>query len=465
MRNRRSSLALIILFFLPLACNLPFVAKTPFAFNTPVGGVPAFEAAASQTAQATPSPTATPRIWPSPYFGSPGPTQVTPVPTPFPVLSNQESVNFLLLGSDKRPNSSYRTDVIMIVSFQPAHQVVTLISVPRDLWVYVPGWQMQRINAAYQHGDLGHYPGDGPEQIKDTILFNLGIEIHHVALVDFNGFKEIIDTLGGISVPLNCSFTDWHIIDPDKDDQDEDNWELYTIGPGVVQMDGDLALWYARSRLRSSDYDRGRRQQEVMRSIYSKALQLNMLARIPELYREIGSTVDTDMGLEDVLSLITLAPNLHSARIRSYYINKDLITSWRTPQGGSVLLPNGPAIQGMLRKALGPPDDLENKKLNTFIEVWNGTNNANWDTLAIERLNYAGYEAQSAAADRNNYQQTLLYDFTTQQDQSQAIALLSVLGLSTSNLVSQPESASSISYRLIVGRDYNPCFNPAAISR
>jgi len=174
--------------------------------------------------------------------------------------NGQETVNFLLIGSDKRSGTSFRTDTMVIAILRPNEGQVSLISIPRDLWVSIPDWQNQRINTAYQHGVLSGYPGGGPGLLKDTILYNLGIRIDHAAMVDFSGFSQVVDTLGGVDVPVSCAYTDWHLIDPSYNPEIEANWSLYTVGPGYIHMDGDLALWYARSRQKSSDFDRGRRQ-------------------------------------------------------------------------------------------------------------------------------------------------------------------------------------------------------------
>jgi len=104
-----------------------------------------------------PAPSLTPTFsfgtWPPPYFGNPGPAQVTAIPAAFPPLSGKETVNFLLVGSDRRA-LSFRTDTLVVVSFRPRDQSVSMISIPRDLYVYIPGWKMQRINTAYQQGEL-----------------------------------------------------------------------------------------------------------------------------------------------------------------------------------------------------------------------------------------------------------------------------------------------------------------------
>ena len=159
--------------------------------------------------------------------------------TPVAPLNDQETVNFLLIGSDRRPGGSFRTDTMVIAMLRPKEGQVSMISIPRDLWVYIPTSGNQRINTAYQYGEIYGYAGGGPGLLKDTILYNLGIQIDHTAMVEFTGFQHIIDTLGGIDVPVACPYTDWRLIDPSYDPNYEDNWWLYTVGPGVVHMDGD----------------------------------------------------------------------------------------------------------------------------------------------------------------------------------------------------------------------------------
>jgi LCP family protein required for cell wall assembly len=378
-------------------------------------------------------------------------------------LSDQETVNFLLIGSDRRANS-FRTDTLIIASVRRQDRLVTLISIPRDLFVYVPGWTMQRVNTAYQQGELTGYPGGGPGLLKDTIRYNLGLRIDHTALVEFDGFLEIVDTLGGIDIPLACPYTDWHIKNPKKPIEDPDNWKLLTIGPGLVHMDGDLALWYARSRLRSSDFDRGRRQQEVLRAIYARGMQLNVIPHIPELYSELSDAVETDLSLEDLLELAPLAPALGAARVRSFYINRSYVTSWRTPQGAAILLPNQDSLPELILEAMSPPSGAPADDLGVLVEVWNGTENPDWEALAAERLHYAGFETILAPADRRDYADTILHAFTPDQDPDESSALLRSLGLPASSLVASPDPQSPVAYRLILGQNYNPCFDPADLT-
>ncbi|HZM25392.1 MAG TPA: LCP family protein, partial [Anaerolineales bacterium] len=158
------------------------------------------------------------------------------------VLNNgQETVNFLLIGSDRRSTAgSTRTDTMVVAILRPNEGQVSLISIPRDLWVSIPGFENNRINTAYQLGISSGYAGGGPGLLKDTILYNLGIRIDHTAMVDFSSFSQIVDTLGGVDVPVSCAYTDWRLIDPSYDPYNENNWHLYTTGPGLIHMDGDL---------------------------------------------------------------------------------------------------------------------------------------------------------------------------------------------------------------------------------
>ena len=402
-----------------------------------------------------PTPTQVPTIDPNLLVNT-----VAPQPTiDSQVLNNgKDTVNFLLIGSDRRPTGSFRTDTLVVAILRPSEGQVSLISIPRDLWVSIPGFENNRINTAYQLGISADYPGGGPGLLRDTIQYNLGIRIDHTSLVEFDGFRKIVDTLGGVDVPVSCPYTDWRLIDPGLDPENENNWYLFTANPGVIHMDGDLSLWYARSRQKSNDFDRGRRQQEVLRALFSQALQTGTLTRIPELYGDLKDTVETDLGLGDILKLSLVGPKLTNANIRSYYIRPPLVSSWITDGGAYVLLPNTEPLQQMLTEALSPSTKTVEKQAIT-IDVMNGTSIPGYETLAATRLNYAGYETHIIASDRQDYANSVLIDKTPVQDRNIGTPILSVLGLLPSNLIPSPSSGGS-DYLLILGYDYQPCFRP-----
>jgi LCP family protein required for cell wall assembly len=462
-----------------LITSAPNASPTPTPFQplefTPTPAPLLFNAPASQiflpTGTASPSPTPQSGITPTVDFNQLFPTQAAPPvaevpavnPTPLPPLTSNETINFLLIGSDKRPGSSYRTDTMVIAIMWPSQGQVSLISIPRDLWIYIPTVGMQRINTAYQSGEIYDYAGGGPGLLKDTIAYNLGIRIDHTAMVEFDGFRRIVDTIGGVEVPISCTFTDWRLIDPSYDPENENNWWLYTVGPGQIHMDGDLALWYARSRLRSNDFDRGRRQQEVLRAIFSKALQTDTFSKIPQLYNDFSSTVVTDLTLADMLRMAPYASKFTNADIRGYYIRPPYVSSWTTPGGASVLLPDDIALKQMLVEAttLSPrAQQLEAVR----IEVQNGSGTESLDALATSRLNYAGYQTFISAADRRDYGSSVVVDYTSSQDPNQQQLIASILGLYNANFISLPGTSSNAQYRVILGNDYQPCFQPEDLS-
>jgi LCP family protein required for cell wall assembly len=419
------------------------------------------------TATQTPlAPTQPPTIDPNLLINTVAPQPTIDVSSSNSQIFNngQDTVNFLLIGSDKRSGTSFRTDTMVIAILRPNEGQVSLISIPRDLWVSIPGWENQRINTAYQHGELISYPGGGPGLLKDTIQYNLGIRIDHTAMVDFDGFRKIVDTIGGVDVPVSCPYTDWHLIDPTFNPEIESNWSLFTVESGVIHMDGDLALWYARSRQKSSDFDRGRRQQEVLRALFNQALQTDTLKRIPDLYNNLKDTVMTDLGLGDILQLSLYAPKMTSADIRSYYIRPPYVSSWVTEQGAYVLLPNTDLLPQLLTEAMSASTTTVQRQAIT-IDVMNGTSLPGYDTLASTRLNYAGYETHILPSDRQDYAYSVLIDKSAAQDNSIGSNILSVMGMLPGGLIPAPDPNSSAQYLLILGYDYQPCFRPESLGQ
>jgi len=262
-----------------------------------------------------------------------------------------------------------------------------------------------------------------------------------------------------VDVPVSCPYTDWRLIDPSLDPENENNWQLYTTGSGLIHMDGDLSLWYARSRQKSNDFDRGRRQQEVLRALFSQALQAGTLARLPELYSNLKDTVETDLGLVDLLQLSLYAPKLTSADIRSYYIRPPYVSSWITEGGAYVLLPNEEALNQMLTDAMSASARPAEKQA-VIIDVMNGTNIEGYANLAATRLNYAGYETNIILSDRTDYAYSVLIDKTTAQDPNLSNPILNVMGMQPGGVIASPDANSKAHYLLIVGYDYEPCFKP-----
>jgi LCP family protein required for cell wall assembly len=466
---RLGFIALSLLIFCA-ACSLPGVSdngndtKFPTPFNFFETFAPRASETPTATATRTPYPTPTAHDWPAPYFGTPGPTQITPVPNPAPVIHNPDDFTILLLGSDRR-KSTFATDVMVLVNIQPDYNTINLISIQRDFFAYIPGWKMNRLNGAFQHGEFGYYPGLGPALIKDTLLYNLGVEIDRYILVDFAGFEEIVDTLGGVDLPVACAYTDWRLKDPGLDPEDEDNWHLFTVPSGVVHMDGEYALWYARARSKSSDFDRNKRQQDMLRALFGQALRLELISNLPVLYGQLSESVITDFTLVDALNLGPFISTLKSAQIRSYYIDRDVLTRWKTPRGREVQIPNKLALYALMADAMGPPSETEQLHTSLQVEIWNGTSQLSWDVLAAERLNFAGFDSVINPPDNTNYAQTTLYDFTSGADSEPAQTLGQLFNIDPNLITLVPSEDSPMDYLLILGADFDPCFSPKDIQR
>lgn len=419
---------------------------------------------ASATATAMPTATPSARSQTEPTLGyryvTPAADAALPAPIPTPVSElkvDRNVVNILLIGTDYRPSlAAFHTDTTIIVSINKDSGLVTLLSIPRDLYVYIAGAGMQRINTAYIIGQNSSFPGGGAGLLEQTILYNLGIPIHYYAVVNFDGFRKIVDTLGGIDVPVNCQVTEYMLKDPTLDESVPANYELHTQPVGVTHMDGALALWYARARPVGADFFRGYRQRQVLRAIYHKALRTNLIPQIPTLYGNFNDVVKTDMGLWDVMQFAPLATKLTDTQIRSLNVGPNQTTGWRSPAGEDVLVPEPQAMQALITQALTAPANPQTQTV-TPVEIWNNTLNPDLGHLAAETLANEGFAPVLGQPDGTTYPDTTLVDFTINHDRAPIKKLQSFLHVEDKNVVTQPDPNSPVPYRLIVGGDYNSC--------
>jgi LCP family protein required for cell wall assembly len=412
----------------------------------------------TRTPTATPSPTVTPTPFilnPPVLIGvTPTVSDTTPVPTAVPVVQVlPKAITIVLLGSDRRPDwNEWHTDVVQVVSVQPAMPAVSILSIPRDLYVYIPDFWMSRVNFADMYGDLYSYEGGGPALIQQTLLYNLGIPVDHYVRVDFDGFIGIVNILGGVDIPVHCRLEDhWPYPDENGD------YPIKVLEPGVHPMDGETALWYARSRKTSSVFARERRQQQVLEAIWRQARSLDVLPRLPQLWDQYRHMVVTDLHLVDVLRLAEVALRLDSQNVRTHSIGYQHVTSWTTPKGGNVFLPNWEMIEPLVAEAMGPVPAARTWRTTYTIEVWNGTDNATWDQLAADRLWSSGFGAVIGESDRRDYPHTQLVDFTPTGQGGAASYLQWMFKISPENVIAAPDPQIGAQYRLIIGADYQTC--------
>ncbi len=443
--------------------HIPTSTPTPALMNATNTLVLSTVSPTPDPSTATPSPTARPGLDPTLDAAAPDPliTPETDIPTPVAQRHmSQDVINILLLGRDTaKDTASYRTDVIIVASINKAEQTVTLLSIPRDLFVYIPGWTMNRINTASQRGDLVGYPGGGAALLGQTILYNLGIPIHGWVRIDFQGVKDVIDILGGVDVPVSCRVTEWRLKDDSYllTDDNVDHWDLYTVEPGMVHMDGVYGLWYARSRKRSNDFARSRRQHQVLRALFDKALQLDVIPKLPELYGKYVEIVDTDLGLGDVLQFAPLATQLDRSRIKSRFIGSGEVYAWTTSMGASVLLPNAEAIAQVIDEAFEPPAQNVLLREATRVEIWNGTPRADFTTLAADNLQWGSLIPVVGQADSTTHATTQIYDFTSSPKGSARGRLQAIFHVRDENVIAAPDPNAQYPFRVVLGADYDPC--------
>ena len=251
-----------------------------------------------------------------------------------------ERVTFLVLGVDQRQQEPPRTDAMLVVSVDPGKQAAALVSIPRDLYVEVPGQGYQRINQAYVYG--------GPKLAVQAVQAALGVPINYYVTIDFRGFQRIIDTLGGVELAL-----DQPLYDPYYPNDTDTGYDPLWIPAGVQRLDGAHALGYARSRLSDpeSDFGRSRRQQQLMLALKAQLLRPASLARIPSLAIQLSDAVGTDFPLQYVPSLARLGVTIPADRISMGTINYEqgMVQSAITDTGADVLVPNLPRIQAVVR--------------------------------------------------------------------------------------------------------------------
>jgi LCP family protein required for cell wall assembly len=257
--------------------------------------------------------------------------------------------NLLILGLDRRLEEGYavRSDTIVLATVYPPDARIGLLSIPRDLYVDIPGQGTSRINTAHFWGE-NTAKDNGPRLAMQTVTLNFGVEVNHYVRVDFAGFRAIVDAVGGIDVDVETA-----IVDDAYPTADYGTMRI-EIPDGPQRMDGETALRYARTRHGSSDFDRARRQQNVLVALAHRLLEPEVWPRLPAFYLAVMNNVDTNLTGKD---LALMAPTLYRAGpdgIEHHVIDHGMTQSWTTPSGGAVLLPRWEAIHPLILELFTP---------------------------------------------------------------------------------------------------------------
>ncbi len=435
-------------------------------------------ATATATDTATPSPTPTPprpivTLGPTvaPQLVAVGTDTFVAPPAPAPLRHlGPNAINVVLMGSDRRPgDGAWRTDVLILVSVDPDAPSLTLLSFPRDLWVYIPGWRWQRINLADGRGESSGFPGGGPALVKQVIQYNFGIPVHYYARVDFTGYKRLIDAVGGVDVVADCPLYD---IFPDVPDGQSDiitGEALSTVltgtidipVAGVYHLDGKHALWYARSRRTTSDFDRSRRQQRVLRALWNAIRDQGLVSQLPLLWDSLTQAAETDLGLNDLIYLADVGARLSPGHIRSRFVDGSMLTWHVTETGASVLQYAYEDVAAYLDEAFAPLPKNIAAQAPAWVDVRNGTAYPDRERVAADRLSWAGFNVSGWGQAEAHTARTTIVDYTSTSKGSRLPALAELFQVTPENIRQQPDPDSPFAYRVILGSDFEPCQRPS----
>jgi polyisoprenyl-teichoic acid--peptidoglycan teichoic acid transferase len=288
------------------------------------------------------------------------PRQISPpatvASTPAPLLlrkwAGTERVTVLLMGIDYRAGatcetqgSAFRTDSMMLATVDPVAMTAGLLSIPRDLWVTIPGFENNTINTANFSGDVHQYPGGGPALAVKTVEYNFGVKVDDYVRMDFSAFENIIDATGGVDINNQAEINDSQYPDGAC------GFEPFYLTAGPHHLNGHDALRYARTRHNSTDIARGERQQEValavLKRISDPAEWPAGVSRAPGLYQALNADVKTNLTLDQILALGLLVKDIPADKIRHEVIGFKYVQLAQTPDGRQVLIPRRDNIRGL----------------------------------------------------------------------------------------------------------------------
>ena len=372
-----------------------------------------------------------------------------------PGWKGSERVNVLLLGVDERPqeNGMARTDTMMLLTLDPTTLQAGVLSIPRDLWVPIPGYNQGRINTAHRLGEMYNYPGGGPALARETVEYNVGVPIQYYVRLNFQGFVDLVNLIGGIDIyvpePIN---------DPLYPDHNYGYDPLY-IAAGQQHFDGEMALKYARTRHDSNDFQRADRQQQVLLAILERVTSLNMLPqlapRIGELYKIMDQSVSTNLTLDEILALAGLAIKVDRSQIRFAVIDQTCTEDYITPEGAQVLIPLRERMREVRDYVFGGAEVAQQtvEEENATIGVFNGTQRAGLAASTVEYLQAQGFAvAVFGNADGPDHATTSIV--LNRSKPVTAARLARLLGLPQTAIVNASNLAAGQDITIILGNDY-----------
>lgn len=386
--------------------------------------------------------------------------EADPIPDAMPMVDegNHDIINILLIGvANENINRAGLADSIIVVSINRDLGTVSVLSLQRDLWVYIDGRGMDKLNTAHFYGEIDTNPDiTGASLLTETIRYNLGIEIDYYARINFLGLKDIVDTLGGLTITVDCALQDWKIIDPAGDRHDEENWKLFTIWGGVHQLDGETALWYARSRRTSSDLDRSRRQQDILRAMWRTFQRRGLLNDLPTLYQHFADNIDTNITPDVLFSFAPLALTIDTGDVDYHYmrIHHEIENAFSSGEGKAIYIINRDAIATLMQNLILPSTASQLTTAHPTIAVVNASGMGDWAYVAAHRLELEGFKTFVLDEVTNYREWNHIIDYTGADKGNPIETIQRVLRMTDEGVLTEPDSSRQYDYKVYIGGNY-----------
>jgi LCP family protein required for cell wall assembly len=378
------------------------------------------------------------------------------------ITLRQERVNLLLLGIDQREieKGPWRTDTIMLVSIDPATNSAAMLSIPRDLWVTIPGYGENRINMAHYLGDARNYPGGGVALAQKTVWYALGVPVHYYVRINFDAFERMVDAIGGITVNVERAIHD------EEYPTNDYGIMVVDIPAGIQTMDGKTALQYARSRHGTGDFDRMARQQAVIMAARDKTLSLDIpISSIPKMLEIVGESVKTNMTVREMYALAEMVKKLQPEAIKRGVIDGSMTTTVITPEKWMVEVPDWDKVRALMDTLLPaagasavPTASLILTQLaneGARIALENGTLTEGLAQSMAEKLRAQGYNVvRIENARRFDHAQTILVAYGDVPYTVESLA--DQLKIPAERIRTESGGADGMDIVLILGRDAIP---------
>jgi len=375
-------------------------------------------------------------------------------------------INILVLGIDERVNERgpWRTDTLILVTLDPATQSAGLLSIPRDLWVPLPGFDSEtRINTAHFIGDAEDYPGGGPALAMAAVQYNLGLPVDYYIRLNFSAFEKLIDLIGGIDV-----YVEQTIDDPLYPDSGI-GYEPLHIDAGWQHMDGRLALKYARTRhTEAGDFERARRQQQIILAVQDKVTRSEMLPALigqaGALVETLGESFKTDLTLDQLIGLINFGARLKLENIQMLSIGPSATLPYTTPTDPpqNVLVPVREEVRKLRDQLLNPVAGLPGAgnaarlaAEAATVRIENGTQTLGLAARTQPLLAGLGFSIASigdAYDGSQAYAQTVILDHSNKP--FTAAKLAAALDLPPTAIRSMASLGDGVDVRVVLGSDF-----------